>query len=223
MSARLFALAALCAAAQAQAGCERFAVPEGARVVIVAKDMVINGVPMAVRELHSKKNPDEIARFYKSEWEGRRQRVQETQALGFRTLSTLDGDCFYTAQIKASSEGSYALLAMTVLSSGPAKARGEGFPKLPGSVVYNDMQSNDSGKIGRTLLMKNSHSAKANAEFYRYTLRQQGWVAVSDQATETLEGVQLVQVWRKGVEETNLTIGGGLGETQVVVNTVDRP
>lgn len=221
----LVVIAAL-VASQAQAACERFAVPEGGRVVIVAKDMMMNGVPMSVRELHSGKAPDEIARFYRGEWEGRRQRVQDILEGGWRTLATKDGDCFYTVQIKSDGgQGTYALLGTTVLSTTTARPRGEGFPKMNGSVVYNDMQSNDSGKMGRTLLMKNDYSPRSNAEFYRNSMRADGWLPVSEQSMETLKGQQMVQVWRRGVAEANVVIGQspGVGGTQVVVNTVDRP
>ena len=220
----VLAAAATLAAVPAHASCANWAVPDAGRIVIVSNDMQINGVPMSVRELHSKKSPDEIARFYRGDWEGRRQRVQEITEGGWRTLSTLAGDCFYTVQIKPGpNQGTYALLGLTQLSNGPVQSRGEGFPKLAGSQVYNDIKSNDSGKMGRVLLFKNSSSPRTNAEFYRNTLRTQGWVSVSDQATETLEGMQYLQIWRRGVEEIHLTMTTGQGETQVVVNTVDRP
>ena len=220
----LLAACALLYAQHAAAGCQRFATPESSRVVIVATDMLINGVPMSVQELHSGRSPDEVARFYRSDWESRRQRVLETNEGGWRTLATKDGDCFFTVQIKPGpNQGTYALLGVTVLGTVAARARGEGFPKMGGSVVYNDMQSNDSGKNGRTLLLKNTFSAAANAEFYRNTLRADGWVAVTDQTTKTPVGLQMVQVWRRGLAEANLVIGGGRNETQVVVNTVDRP
>lgn len=220
----LLAACALLYAPQAAATCQRFPVPEASRVVIVSNDMLINGVPMSISELHSKRGNEEVARFYRSDWEGRRQRVVETTEGGWRTLATKDGDCFYTVQIKpAPDQGTYALLGVTLLGVPATRGRGDGFPKMGGSVVYNDMQSNDSGKIGRTLLLKNNFSAQANADFYRNSMRNEGWVSVTDQVTRTPTGAQMVQVWRRGVAEANLVIGGGKSETQVVVNVVDRP
>lgn len=220
----LVAVCILAYAPQASAVCQRFPVPDASRVVIVSNDMLVNGVPMSVSELHSKRSTDEVARFYRSDWEGRRQRVVESNEGGWRTLATKDGDCFYTVQIKPGpDQGTYALLGVTLLGVPVARARGDGFPKMGGSVVYNDMLSNDSGKNGRTLLLKNNFSAEANAQFYRNSMRNDGWVSITDQVTKTPTGAQMVQVWRRGVAEANLVIGGNKAETQVVVNMVDRP
>jgi hypothetical protein len=204
--------------------CPSFPTPQSSRVVVVAQDMVVNGVPMSASELHSKQSPADVARFYRGEWESRSQRVLETMDGDWRTLATKDGQCFFTAQIKAGvGSGTYALLGTTQLITGTAKARGEGFPKLSGSTVYNDILSKDLGKTGRTLLMANKFSVDANASFYRNAMSGEGWVAVSDRRGKTEGGSRLVQIWRRGLEEANLVIGASADQTSVVVNIVDRP
>ena len=204
--------------------CASFLTPPNSRVVVVAQNMVVNGVPMSANELHSKQTPSDVIRFYRSEWESRSQRVLETNEGEWRTLATKDGNCFFTAQIKAGVDaGTYALLGVTQLVTGTPKARGEGFPKLGGSTVYNDIVSKDMGKTGRTLLMANKFSVDANASFYRNAMSSDGWVSISDRRGKTEGGARLVQIWRRGLEEANLVISTSADQTSVVVNIVDRP
>ncbi len=210
--------------AGAAPACGSFPAPPNSRVVVVAQDMLVNGVPMSASELHSKQMPSDVMRFYRVEWESRSQRVLETNEGEWRTLATKDGNCFYTAQIKMGADaGSYALLGVTQLITGTPKTRGEGFPKLGGSTVYNDIVSRDIGKTGRTLVMANKFSVDANASFYRNAMSGDGWVSVSDRRGKTEGGARLVQIWRRGLEEANLVIGTSADQTSVVANIVDRP
>ncbi len=204
--------------------CASLPTPPNSRVVVVAQDMVVNGVPMSANELHSKQTPSDVVRFYRSEWESRSQRVLETNEGEWKTLATKDGNCFFTAQIKAGVDsGTYALLGVTQLVTGTPKARGEGFPKLGGSTVYNDIVSKDMGKTGRTLLMTNKFSVDANASFYRNAMSNDGWVSIFDRRGKIEGGTRLVQIWRRGLEEANLVIGTSADQTSVVANIVDRP
>lgn len=217
-------LCALALTSRANVACDRFAAPDAARLVVVADDMLVNGVPMRASELHSRLDPQTVAQFYRGTWEGKKQKVQETAQAGWTTLSTRDGDCFFTAQIRAADDhGTYALLGVTKLGVHPVRARGEGFPKMGGSVVYNDIISRDDGKTGRTLLMGNSYTPAANADFYRSSLGTSGWVVLSDRNARTAQGQQWVQIWRRGLEEANVVIASAQDGSQVVVNVVDRP
>ncbi len=208
----------------ASAACPGFATPPSSRIVIVAQDMVVNGVPMSASELHSKQSPNEVLQFYRREWEARSQRVLETSEGGWRTIATKDGNCFLTVQIKSGSQSeTYALLGTTQLVSGAVKVRGDGFPKLGGSTVYNDIVSKDLGKTGRTILMANNFSIDANANFYRNAMSGDGWVSISERPARTENGMRHIQIWRRGLEEANVVIGKSAEMTSVIANVVDRP
>ena len=211
-------------ASYASAVCSGFTTPPNSRIVIVAQDMVVNGVPMSASELHSKQSPNDVLQFYRREWEARSQRVLETNEGGWRTLATKDGTCFQTVQIRSSNRSeTYALLGTTQLSSGVVKERGEGFPKLGGSTVYNDIVSKDLGKTGRTLLMANKYSIDTNANFYRNAMSGDGWVSISERPARSENGMRHIQIWRRGLEEANVVIGKSEDLTSVVANVVDRP
>ena len=217
-------IAATMGSVHAAPSCANFATPPNSRVVIVSQSMIVNGVPMSASELHSKQTPSDVMRFYRGEWESRNQRVLETSEGDWKTLATKDGGCFFTVQIKPGIDsGTYALLGVTQLVTGTPKARGEGFPKMGGSTVYNDIVSQDMGKTGRTLLMGNKFSLDANASFYRNAMSSDGWVSISDRRGKTEGGARLIQIWRRGLAEANLVIGTSADQTSVVVNIVDRP
>ncbi len=204
--------------------CASFPVPPNSRIVVVAQDMAVNGVPMSASELHTKQTPSDVMRFYRDEWKSRSQRVVETNEGGWQTLASKDGNCFFTAQIKAGvGSGTYALLGVTQLVTGTPRPRGDGFPKMGGSTVYNDIVSKDLGKTGRTLVMTNTFSADANASFYKSAMAGDGWVSVSDRKAKIEGSARLVQIWRRGFEEANVVIGTSSDQTSVVVNIVDRP
>ncbi|MRR52094.1 MAG: hypothetical protein EG825_14485, partial [Rhodocyclaceae bacterium] len=109
-------LLSILAAAGAQAkgiGCRELSYPERAQVVIVAEDIVFNGVPMAAWELRWNEPPEKLRAFYRAGWEARGNRVTENAVGEWKTVATADGSCFYTVQTKSTATGSYALIGVT--------------------------------------------------------------------------------------------------------------
>jgi hypothetical protein len=219
-----FALLSGSVTAREDIGCRSLPYPENAKVLIVASNMVMNGVPMAINELRWKESPEQLLRFYRSRWEALGHKVFETPVGEWLTAGTLDGECYYTVQVKAAADGSYALLGATRAPRNAASpAPGSGFPMLSGSRVANDLEHKDGIKNARTLLLKNAFSIEANASFYRNALAGQGWQMTLDRAVDTEKGPSRVLVWRRGGEETSMTIGRVAGGAIVVANVVDKP
>jgi hypothetical protein len=220
----LFTLLPGGAAARDNIGCHDPAYPQNAKVLVVASNMVMNGVPMAINELRWNEPPEQLLRFYRSRWEALGQKVFETPVGEWRTLGTLDGECYYTIQVKAAEDGSYALLGVTrAPRNAESAAPGKGFPMLSGSRVANDIEHKDGIKNARTLLLNNSFSIGANASFYLRALAGQGWDLMMDRSVATEKGPSRVLVWRRGGEEASMTIGRGAGGAMVVANIVDKP
>lgn len=212
------------AAARDNIGCHDPAYPQGAKVLIVASNMVMNGVPMAINELRWNEPPEQLLRFYRGRWEALGQKVFETPVGEWRTVGTLDGECYYTVQVKAAEDGSYALVGVTRAPRNAASAEpGKGFPMLSGSRVANDIEHKDGIKNARTLLLNNRFSIEANASFYLRALAGQGWEVMMDRSVATEKGPSRVLVWRRGGEEASMTIGRSAGGAMVVANIVDKP
>ncbi|MCK9382145.1 MAG: hypothetical protein M0P95_13925 [Sulfuritalea sp.] len=217
-------LAVLPPQASAGIGCDPLGYPEGAQVVVVADNLLFNGVPMANWELRWRESPERLRAFYRSGWEARGDRVVETEFGGWKTVATRDGECFYTVQTKAAAGGTYALIGVTRPPANAVQAQpGAGFPMLSGSKVVNDLQHKDKIRNARTLLLANSFSIDANASFYRNAMSGQGWAPTFDRAVRTERGESHVLIWKRGAEEASMTIGNGLLGSSVAVNFVDRP
>lgn len=219
-----FVLAAAPLRAGAGIGCDALGYPEGAQVVVVADNMLFNGVPMASWELRWRESPQRLRAFYRNAWEARGDRVVESELGDWKTVATRDGECFYTVQTKAAAGGTYALIGVTrPPENAVLPPPGAGFPMPSGSKVVNDLRHKDKIRNARTLLLGNSFSINANASFYRNAMSGQGWTPTFDRAVRTDRGESHVLTWKRGAEEASMTIGSGLLGSSVAINFVDRP
>jgi hypothetical protein len=224
----LIVVLAACAAAPAHArdeanGCREFAVPQGAKLLYVASDMAMNGVPMSIKEMRTKDSPDAVLAFYRREWGGRRPGFFENPLEEWRTIATMEGPCYYTAQVRAQGSGTYALLGVSRRPNVAPRPRGENFPMPSGSRVFNDLAHRDGPKKGRTVLLTNTQAPDANVLFYRQTFEAGGWIALVDRMVATNKGPAHVMLWRRGLEEASITVQQSGAGTTVVANLMDQP
>jgi len=204
-------------------GCREMPVPDGAKLLYVASDMSMNGIPMGIKEMRSKDSPDAVLAFYRNAWGGKRPGYFETPVEDWRTIATYEGRCYYSVQVRPQGNGTYALLGVTRRPDVMPKAPGAGFPMLMGSTVFNDLSHRDGPKSARTVLIGNPRSIQENATFYRQTLETQGWVSFVDKAVVTDKGPAQVMLWRRGLEELSVTVQRAGPTTTVVANLVDQP
>jgi len=210
--------------ASAAMGCRPLSSPQGAQVVVVADDLVINNVPMATWEIRWRESPERLRAYYRNLWETRGGRVVETEAGEWKTVATLDGECFYTVQTKPVATGSYGLIGVTKPPANAVSAPlGTGFPSLSGSRVANDLRHRDGVRNARTVMLANSFSIEANASFYRNAMAGQGWDATQDRAVGAGAASARAMSWKRGAEELVVTIGPSPVGTVVTANFVDRP
>ena len=222
----LFALAALAGGASARdeaSGCRAFPTPDGAKLLYVASDMLVNGVPMSIKEMRTKDAPDAVLAFYRREWGARKPGSFETPMQGWRTIATFDGPCYYTAQVRAEGSGTYALLGVSRKPAVRPQPPGAGFPMPMGSKVYNDFTNRDGPKTARTLLLANAKPPEQNVRFYRETFGQDGWVSLVDRQVSTQKGPAHMMLWQRGLEEASITVQRVGNTTTVVANMVDQP
>ncbi len=204
-------------------GCRAFPVPQGANLLYVASDMLVNGVPLSVKEMRTKEAPEAVLAFYRREWGRGKPGFFENPLEEWRTIATMDGPCYYTAQVRPDGKGSYALLGVSKRPSVKPRPPGEGFPMLSGSKVYNDLAHRDGPKNGRTVLLTNVQPIEQNVRFYHESFERQGWVALVDRPVVTEKGTAYVMLWRRGLEEASITVQRMGAGTTVVANLVDQP
>lgn len=227
-------LAAACAIALAAGGalaqtCASPSTPSGARVEMVAPDMLANGVAMTVRAVESKLSVDELLAYYRQLWAplatDTRPGSMENEANGWRVISTLQGRCFTTVQVKSRLGGSYALVAVSRKPEASLVARTAiDFPMLPGSRILNDLGYAEPVRNARTVVVANSARMSTNVEFYASELTRRGWVLMMRQQAQGPKGLSEVIVLKKGTEEMNVVIAPAAGgQVTIVANLVDRP
>lgn len=209
--------------------CKDAAVPAGAKVQMIVPDMKSNGVRQTIKAFNSNLSVSEVLSFYRNLWaplaSPDRPGSLEQTLEEWRLISTVDGECFTTVQVKADSKGSYAMVS--VLKKPDLSARqeklGAGFPILPGSRVINDMDYADGVRNARTIILSNRSDMAANVAFYKNEFTSRGWVAVMEGQPEVDGQPTHVMLLKKGLEETSIVITRTGGQVQVVANVVDRP
>jgi len=156
--------------------------PPQSKVAWVAENIIQNGVPMKIQNFSSKLDTKSIADFYVSTWSKKSGPKPVINKSGEWTIiGRIDGGYLLTVQTKKTKNGlgSEGFLAVsTLLASVKSGSIGPdtSFPKLSGTKVLSDTLSKDSGRAGKTLLLKNNYSVRSNASFYINKMKAKGWI-----------------------------------------------
>lgn len=216
----------LCVSAHAdELNCPKFPEPE-ARLQWVAPYMIFNGVPMSVKQFDSERPPAAILAFYRRVWAAGPQgpAAVEGSVEPWQTISVARGDCFFTVQVQRAGRGSTGLLSMTEMREQPRIIDSDrALPMLSGSTVINDIEHRDEGKNARTLVLRNTFSPEANADFYRRSFEDKGWHTISSYQMTTKKGPGITVVMKRGLAEASLVITRQGRDTTILANLVDKP
>lgn len=200
-----------------------FPAPPRAQVQWVSSNMIYNGRTMQVRSFESRLSAERVLEYYRKLWErgeADRPGYQETDALQpWQMITRIEKDHFLTVQVLAKGNDSSGYLAVSRLDELIAETPdiGQGFPKMNGSKVFNDIITPDHGKDGRTLLISNEYSITANGSYYRDWYENRGWRL--DMEKTVVPGKQQVLGFSKGREKVNLVISRENNTTNIVANS----
>jgi len=164
----------------------KFPPPPDATIGLIGDGMVVNGIPLHVRQFKSKQSVEGVLEFYRQFWPKGTEKepgYTETDVLTpWKIITRVEDDYLMTVQVTADGDrGSTGLLGLSKLPDMEnLPVLGEGFPKMRGSTVFNDIESRDIGKKGRTLQISNHFSVQSNANFYRDHFVNNGWVMDMD-------------------------------------------
>lgn len=159
-----------------------FPPPPDAMVGLVGESMVVNGIPMHIRQFASKRSVLDVLDFYRQYWpKGTEKKpgYTETDALApWQIITRVEDGYLMTVQVtEDGDQGSSGLLGLSKLPDpeNDLPVLGRDFPAMRGSKVFNDIESKDLGKQGRTLQIFNHFSVETNANFYRDHYSNHGW------------------------------------------------
>jgi hypothetical protein len=197
----------------------KFPPPPKAKIGLLGDDLVVNGIPMDIRQFATSQSLEEVVEFYKELWEGDDKKQPEyvlSDALPPWTIVThIEDSYLLTVQVTSDGKrGSSGYLAISPLLPDEQPTPGKGFPMMRGSKVINEMFSNDSGKKGRTLTFRNTNSVQSNVNFYRQHFENKGWAVELD--SELFKGKTHSLRFRNGNKHVTLVLkidGGGTAIT----------
>lgn len=211
------------------AQCKQPAIPTGLRVQMIAPDMRNNGMETNIRAFNSPQPVGSILAYYRDLWAplatNERPGSLEHDLNEWKIISTVEGDCFTTVQVRTEVSGSYALVSVIKKPSTSPRVEkvGAKFPILPGSKILNDFEYADGVRNARTIIASNRSNLAANLQFYKNEFKSRGWTAVIERQPESQAGVSHVMVLKKGLEEASIVLSRADGQVQIIANMVDRP
>ncbi|MDX1589774.1 MAG: hypothetical protein R3296_12625 [Oleiphilaceae bacterium] len=196
-----------------------FPYPDHGRLSVVGDQMQVNGVPMQMFELASRKKPAEVLDFYRHAW--RKPSLEggagfsEIAMDGWQLISRIEEPYLFVVQVGEYTMGTtVALLSLSTLPVARLDHEpGEGFPSLGGTEFALDLVTDDPGKHGRTLQFHNRFSVMQNYRFYRRRFEAEGWGLLTDQTAGPEEAVLMMA---RGSSELNMTFIRKDGKTHMV-------
>lgn len=201
--------------------CPQFEPPSGARLSWVSQNMMVNGIPMAILQVDSDRNPASMIAHYRTQWSQSGQ-VTEYPVGAWQAIATARARCFYTFQTKPVGTGSTGFLSVSTALKKPA-ANPPKFPMPANSQVITDIEHKDDFKNGRTVFLRNDLTLDSNAIFYRNNLADQGWTISAERKVNTKKGQGVVFDLQRERNLAMLTVSRSDGHTYVLFNYMDRP
>lgn len=215
-----FATLLLAGGAQAKGAWEGFPPPPDSTVQIVADYIKMNGIPQSIKTFNSERRVDEVIRFYQRVWDEEGAGKPQLSEFKDEKIITKGGEEFiWTVQTKPKvGGGSTGFMSVIFFAQfdGKGPPPGEGVPKPAGSIVYNDMASDDGPKRARTIVLQNDYSVDYNARFYQSSYRFDGWVMAEGRITE--DGRSASYIFRRGTSEASVIISDKVDKTGVLLN-----
>ncbi len=185
--------------------------PAATRLTIVAHQMMVNGMPMNIVELHSPRSRKALIHWYARRWtlaNGKPHYI--LYPVGpWKVIARKEGSCFYTVQLEPHGTGSVGFIGVSVPAEARTVHRGSSFPEPSGSRVILNLMSNDSGKLGETWLLVNTGDVMQNARFYMRRLHEKGWAVELGQKVPTRRGGAAVLMFQKGNRTAQMVVEPG--------------
>jgi hypothetical protein len=197
--------------------------PPNAHVVWVADDMVQNGVPMQIKQFSSRMRPEDVIRFYQSEWDDGSQRKPVLNKLGEWTIIGKQFSEYYvTVQVKpGQSGGSEGFLGASKLPAGIKSKTTTDFPMLANSKLLSKTDSIDLTADANTIMLSNNYSVQSNTGFYESKMPERGWTLTRKDRVPGKGGYASFLYFQDDNRACTIVINQSrIGESLIVANVV---
>ena len=191
--------------------------PPKSNIGLLGEKIVVNGIPTQIRLFSTSSSLQEVIDFYKTLWEedvvtGVPGYIISTDLPPWTIISRIEEEYILTVQVTSNNKRrALGYLSMIPLDPAQRTKPGMDFPRMKGSMILNDTYSEDSGKKGRNILLKNSNSIKSNANFYRNHYQRLGWEEITEIPLHS--GKQQVLQFRRSNKHVTLVLKAQAGAT----------
>jgi hypothetical protein len=199
------------------------AVPAGLGSEPVGETLVVNGLPMTIRQVTAKEAPAAVLDRVEQAWKDERFQVRRERAGEWDIVAAGSADCLATLQLIAR-DGSFGYFGV----SQPAREQ-PWLPKrlsvkLPGGIELNSSVSSvDSGRRGTTVSFSTKRSIGDIDSYFLRHLNDSGWQAVSSHELRGQGGKNArVVSGQKGRELVSIVLWHD-GMTRAMLNLSETP
>ena len=193
--------------------------PPKSKIGFLGEKMIVNGIPMQIRQFSSNRSLQEVIDFYIALWEddtipGLPGYSISTALRPWTIISRIEEEYILTVQVASNNKRrASGYLSVSPLDPKQYTKPGQDFPRMKGSMILNDTVSEDSGKKRRNVLLQNSNSIQSNAIFYRNYYKRLGWEEITEIPPHS--GKQQVLQFRRSNKHVTLVLIQEAGETLV--------
>lgn len=175
-----------------------------------------NNKPMMIRSFSANASPGSLVEFYRRAW---KDAVSESVFGSWQQISTLERECFMTVQYgNVSDDDTFGRLVISNLPSGEqTQLLGDDVLKTSDSIVVSDLKTKDGPKDGRVTVLTSGSSVSELVNFYRTEMSAKGWGL---ERSFTQSGGSVL-IFRRGVNESNISIIPAGDSSQILINQVD--
>jgi hypothetical protein len=201
-----------------------FPPPPKSIIGMLGNKMIVNGIPMQIRQFSTNRSLHQVIAFYKTLWEDDTDQGLPGYSIStalppWTIISRIEAEYLLTVQVTSDNKRrASGYLSMSPLDPEQITQTGQGFPRMKGSMILNDTVSEDSGKKGRNVLLQNSKTIKSNANFYRNHYRRLGWEEITEIPPHS--GKQQVLQFRRSNKHVTLVLKEQAGATIVTSQSV---
>jgi len=196
--------------------------PENSNVSIIGDALYIQGKEVAIWQLKTKQSVDQIAQYYKDEWEETADKFNLTKINQDVIINRAFNGVLYTAQLTKSYKGCIGIISRSKEPSNKIKRivqKTQKVSKPAGTTTLSEIISKDGAKYSTTLVMENHLSINSNLQYYFNHYQERGWVINQTYANKSgSEGHILA---KKGPAELNVTFQKKRGKTFLTAVRVD--
>ncbi len=196
-----------------------FPAPPKSIIGMLGNKMIVNGIPMQIRQFSTDRSLQQVIDFYTVLWEDDTDQGLPGYSIStalppWTIISRIEEEYILTVQVASDSKHrASGYLSMSPIDPAQLTEPGKDFPRMKGSVILNDTISEDSGKKGRNVLLQNSNSIKSNANFYRSHYKRLGWEEITEIPPHS--GKQQVLQFRRSNKHVTLVLKEQAGATIV--------